>query len=222
MEENKKTPNQDKEEANKNSSKITQEEKNTKESQEAKEEENKVQQTQDLRSIIGQMGDEEIAALVAKAQIADFYLDSLQRLKAEYENFQKRVERERISQAKYAYQPILTKLIQVLDIFETAIHAGTHSNMLDKGFFEGICLAYKEFMKILQDAGLNKIQAVGAKFNPLYHEAVQQRESSEHADMAVLEEIQSGYLFQDRLLRASKVIVSRKPKVECPCTEEKA
>ena len=218
MEENKHALNSDKEERNKNLSKASQEQANIKEN----EEENKDQQTeeQDLRTILSQMSDEEIAAWIAKAQIADFYLDSLQKMKAEYENYQKRMEKERASQIKYALQPILSKLLGILDILETAIYSGTQASPTDKNFFEGICLAHKEFLKILQDFGLDKIQSIGEKFNPLYHEAVLQKESSDHANMTVLEEVQTGYRFQDRLLRASKVIVSHKPKVDSPSVEE--
>jgi len=216
MEENKNAPNPDKEEANKN---IVNSQEQTKPKEQASSQENTATEqdsqnkNQNLRDILSQMNDEELASLIAKTQMADFYLDALQRMKAEYENYQKRIERERSSQIKYALQPIMNKLISILDILETAIQSGNQmeSNLTDKKFFEGICLAYKEFFKLLQDFGLNKIQSMGAKFNPSYHEAVQQRESQDHPDMTVVEEIQTGYLFQDRLLRASKVIVSKKP-----------
>ncbi len=217
MEENNNVPS-DKEEKNKSTPEVhenkveSQAEKNQSREKEIPEEQ------ENLRSLLAKMSDEDLVSLVEKAQTSNFYLDALQRLKAEYENFQKRSDKERSAYLKYASQPLLSKLMSVLDIFETAIQAGAQiqGNSAEQKFFEGIDIAHKEFLKVLQEFGMNKIQSVGGKFNPAYHEAIQQKESAEHPEMTVVEEVQTGYLFYDRLLRASKVIVSRKPKTETP------
>lgn len=161
----------------------------------------------DYKSLVAQMQEEDLALLFEKVKMADLYLDTLQRLKADYENYQKRIERDRLTLMKYVHQPLMVKLIGVQDILDKAISAGAQSQ--DKNFFDGICLANKEFQKILQDFSVQKVKAVGEKFNPLYHEALRQVESDK-PDMTIVEEIQTGYILHDRLLRASKVVVSRK------------
>ena len=189
-------------------------EQNVEESQK-EERENKV----DFRSQVDSMSDEELQTLFDKAQESANYLDMLQRTKADYENYRKRQERDRATFLKYANQDILKQLLNVMDNLRRAIDQGKQSEV-DSNFFEGICLVQKELEKTLQDNSVSEIEAKGKAFNPNYHEAVSQIESADHPEMTVLEDFDKGYVYHDRVLRPSKVVVSKKPQVQSE-TEEK-
>ena len=189
-------------------------EKNAEESQK-EEKENKV----DFRSQVDSMSDEELQTLFDKAQESANYLDMLQRTKADYENYRKRQERDRATFLKYANQDILKQLLNVMDNLRRAIDQGKQSEV-DSNFFEGICLVQKELEKTLQDNCVSEIEAKGKAFNPNYHEAVSQIESADHPEMTVLEDFDKGYVYHDRVLRPSKVVVSKKPQVQSETEEQ--
>ena len=159
------------------------------------------------------MNNKELKVLFEKAKNAESYLDSLQRTKADYENYQKRVERDRANTQKFANQQLLSQFLGVLDLLKRAIDS-TPEAKVEKGFLDGICLVQKEFEKVLKDAGLVAIEAVGKNFDPAYHEALRQIETDEHPDMTVIQEFETGYMLHDRVIRASRVVVSRAPKPE--------
>lgn len=183
-------------------------EQNTEESQQ-EQKEDKI----DFRSQVDHMSEEELQTLFDKAQESANYLDMLQRTKADYENYRKRQERDRATFLKYANQDILKQLLNVMDNLRRAIDLGKQSEV-DNNFFEGICLVQKELEKTLQDNNVSEIEAKGKAFNPNYHEAVSQIESADHPEMTVLEDFDKGYVYHDRVLRPSKVVVSKKPQVQ--------
>lgn len=166
----------------------------------------------DYRQQVEKMSDEELAALFEKADKASLYLDGLQRSHAEYENYQKRVQRERTNFMKYAPQDLLSKLTVVLDLLERALFSASTSQAEEvQNLAKGVDLVYQHLRKILMEAGLVPIECKGARFDPRYHEAIQQIQSADFPEMTVVEELEKGYLFYERILRASKVVVSRKP-----------
>ncbi len=126
------------------------------------------------------------------------YLESLQRLQAEFENFQKRTEKEKQEIVINANFNLISELLEVLDNFDLSL-----KNNPDKG----INLIHEEFLKILKKQGLKRISSHG-KFNPEFHEALMQEDSEE--DDQILEEFKKGYLLNNKLLRASKVKISKK------------
>ncbi|MDO8556424.1 MAG: nucleotide exchange factor GrpE [Nanoarchaeota archaeon] len=124
-------------------------------------------------------------------------LEKLQRLQAEFDNYRKRLEKEKQELVISANASLMYQLLSVLDHFELSLK---HNND------EGIMLIYQELQKILEKKGLKAIEAKGV-FNPKVHEAVMKVEGEQ--DGMILEELQRGYWLNDKLLRASKVKVSR-------------
>ena len=124
------------------------------------------------------------------------HIERLQRLQAEFENFRKRSERERVDIVANGNANLIFQLLEVLDSFELSLKDNKD---------EGVLLIYEEFSEILERQGLKKIDATGI-FNPKYHEALIQVEGETQG--AILEELQVGYLLNDKLLRASKVKIS--------------
>jgi len=121
------------------------------------------------------------------------YVERLQRLQAEFENFRKRTEKEKLETSINANANLILQLLKVLDNFELALK---HNK--DKG----VMMIYDEMNKILEKQGLRVVEAKGV-FNPKIHEAVVKVEGEK--DGIILEEIQKGYILNNKLLRASKV-----------------
>ncbi|MFH0808373.1 MAG: nucleotide exchange factor GrpE [archaeon] len=124
--------------------------------------------------------------------------NQLQRLQAEFENFRRRTEKEKSQIRENANESIILQLLPILDNFELSLK---HNE--DKG----VMLIYDELSKVLEKQGLKRIETKGI-FDPKFHEALIQVEGKR--DGEILEELQKGYLLNDRLLRASKVKISKK------------
>lgn len=131
--------------------------------------------------------------------------DTLKRLQAEFENYKKRVDREKTEFVKYAHADVIERMLPVLDSFEIAL-----KNTTDKEkFVEGIKIIYAQLYSVLEAEGLKPIKATGEKFDPYKHEVLMKQESDKPDD-TILEEFQKGYMLNDRVLRHSKVKVSGK------------
>lgn len=156
------------------------------------------------------MSDEEKVQVVLQSQQSAYYLDALQRLQAEFDNYQKRMEREKEIYMKYASQTLLGKLLSIVDLLTKAVDSANETNNT-KGIAEGIILVQKELLKIMKDDGVQQIQTENQRFDPKIHEAVSMVMNPEKQDMLILEEFETGYMLYDRLLRASKVLVNRVP-----------
>jgi molecular chaperone GrpE len=141
-----------------------------------------------------------------KAELQERYL----RLQAEFDNFRKRTERERMDFATYAGEGIVRVLLPILDDFERALKAGAETNTASEEFLKGVELIYKRLLEALKNQGLEPIPAEGEKFDPHQHEAVQRLHSDEHEEGAIVAEYQRGYNFKGRLLRPSMVQVAVK------------
>ena len=129
---------------------------------------------------------------------------TLQRLQAEFENYKKRTEREQSEYRKCSLQDFIKKLLPVLDNFELALrHKKCHDD-----FAKGIELIYSEIYTILEDEGLTIIDALNTKFDPYFHEVLLTEESEKEPNI-VLEELQKGYKLHDKVLRHSKVKISK-------------
>jgi molecular chaperone GrpE len=136
-------------------------------------------------------------------QLAD-YKETLQRLQAEFENFKKRTEKEKLLCAQYSNRVLIAKMLPVIDSFDLAL-----KNTSDlKKFREGVELIYAELYSLLKSEGLRPIEAVGKKFDPYMHEAMMKEDSEK--DNIVLEDFQKGYMLKDAVLRHSKVKVGVK------------
>ncbi len=132
------------------------------------------------------------------------YLDHLQRLQAEFDNFRKRTEQEKQYIIKQANSELIQKLLVILDSFELAFK----TQKKDDEFSKGIKLIFSEIYTILEKEGLKKIECLGKKFDPNFHEVMLQEESDEE-EGTIIEELQKGYLLNDKVIRFSKVKVSK-------------
>ncbi len=143
----------------------------------------------------------------------DKYYDLLLRKQAEFDNFRKRIERERAESGIAGAREVLLRLLPVLDNMERALKTGETSN---DPLRRGIELVHQQFLDLLKREGVQPIEALGAHFDPRLHEAVEVLDvPGFEADM-VLEEMQKGYTFNDRLLRPALVKVSSGRSVRAP------
>ena len=131
--------------------------------------------------------------------------DSLKRLAAEFENYKKRVDKERIEFVKYAHAEVIARILPVLDSFELALKNTTNTEKL----IEGVKMIYAQLYSVLEAEGLKPIKATGEKFDPYKHEVLM-KEESDKPEGTVLEEFQKGYILNDKVLRFSKVKISGK------------
>lgn len=129
--------------------------------------------------------------------------DRILRLQAEFDNFRRRTVKEKEELRKNAAGDVLTDLLPVLDNFDRALVHAEDSPML-----EGIVMIHKQLLDILGRAGLEKAGAPGEPFDPKYHDAVMQEPSDEMESGMILEVLQPGYKFGDKLLRAAMVKVA--------------
>ena len=135
----------------------------------------------------------------------DALLDRLARLQAEFDNARKRAAREQQDFREFAGSEVIKGLLPALDSFERALKVGGNSSE----FRNGIELIYRQFQDALQKAGLQPISAAGQPFDPRLHEAIEMVDTNEVPDHQVVDELQRGYKFKDRLLRPAMVRVAR-------------
>jgi molecular chaperone GrpE len=139
----------------------------------------------------------------------DEYLDQLQRSRAEFANFQKRSRAQVEIDRQYAAGALATDLLGVLDNFERAIEAAKASG--DASIVNGLDLVYKQLLSTLAKHGVEPIEAEGQPFDPSLHEAILHQASADAPEGTVLADYGRGYRLRDRVLRPSKVSVSKKP-----------
>ncbi len=164
---------------------------------------------------------EPVAAAAAKkddmAKQLDDYKDSLQRLQAEFENYKKRVDKEKQQFRQFAAAEVVRGFLPVLDSFELALKSISGSNekeAADEKVVKGLELIYGQFYSALESQGLRPIKAVGGRLDPYRHEVLMQEETlDEKKDGLVAEEFQKGYMLNDAVLRYSKVKVLKFAKV---------
>jgi len=132
------------------------------------------------------------------------YLERLQRLQAEFVNYKKRIEREKLELSDFFKSELIGSLLPVIDDFERMLD---HSNNEDNEFLRGIELIYQKLLDILKDQGLQPIESVGQKFDPNLHEAILIETSENGEDETVAEELRKGYIFNNKLLRPAQVKV---------------
>ncbi len=137
----------------------------------------------------------------------DALLDRLARAQAEFENARRRAAKEQQDYRDFATSDAIKSLLPVIDSFERALEVKSgHGD-----FRSGIELIYKQLQDALAKLGVQAIPAKGAPFDPHYHEAVEMVETTDAPDHAVLDELQRGYKFKDRLLRPAMVRVAKNP-----------
>jgi molecular chaperone GrpE len=155
---------------------------------------------------------EQLNELKTKAAKADDYWQRLLRQTADFDNYKKRVARERQEDLKFANKALLEKLIPVIDNFEMGLTAATNSNEpAVKAIYTGVSMVFNLFKSALLDAGLEEIDASGQVFDPNWHEAVSEEATAEVPEGHVVRQLRKGYRLKDRLVRPASVVVARKP-----------
>jgi molecular chaperone GrpE len=141
----------------------------------------------------------------------DGYLEDLKRLKAEFENYRKRILREQTEVVGRASVGVVASLLSVLDNFDLAVSAAEETRDFDK-MLRGVEMVYGELKEVLKSEGLEPIDAKGRHFDPSLHEAAVETPGDEEGDLIVTEVLRPGYMFKGRVLRPAMVRVSRKAK----------
>ena len=137
----------------------------------------------------------------------DSLLDRLARMQAEFENVRRRNAKEQQDFREYAATDTIKPLLPVLDSFERALQVKSEP----ADFRNGVDLIYKQLLSALAKLSVHPIAAKGEAFDPHYHEAIEMVETSAAPDHQVIEELQRGYKFKDRLLRPAMVKVAKNP-----------
>ena len=150
----------------------------------------------------------EYEQLKAKEKETQEIREKMLRLQADFENIRKRLDREKIEFIKYSNEQIIKDLIPFVDDFQRAFAAADKTkdfNVLHRG----VEMILTHLLALLKDKGLSAMDTIGKPFNPAYHEAMLQVETDEYPENAVVEELQKGYLLNDRVIRTAKVKVAK-------------
>ncbi|MDR1961500.1 MAG: nucleotide exchange factor GrpE [Gracilibacteraceae bacterium] len=139
-------------------------------------------------------------------QKAGEYYAALQRLKAEFDNFRKRTQKEKEELVKYGTERLILKLLPVADNLGRALEASAQTQDFSS-LCQGLDMICKQLGKVLEDEGVTPIEAVGLPFDPNLHEALL-REESEAAENTILAELEKGYYLKGKVVRPSRVKVS--------------
>ena len=135
------------------------------------------------------------------------FKDKLLRKAAEFENYKRRTENDQMNLLTYAAESFIKKLLPVVDDFERSLQHIEDAQDID-AIKQGIKLIYDKLMKIFHEQGVKKIDSVGKHFDVEYHEALMQRADDSVESHTVLDELEKGYTYNDKVIRHAKVIVS--------------
>ena len=160
------------------------------------------------KKVMVKISDDELKGLTQKAAERDEYYNKWLNVHAEYENTRRRMEKEKFDYRKFANEDIIARLFPIVDNFDMALLAMDTAK--DKeAVMDGIKLVQKEFHKVLEERGVEKIETEGKEFDPNFHEAVFAEPTTEYPDGMILGEIRTGYTLNGRLLRPAQVKVAK-------------
>lgn len=132
---------------------------------------------------------------------------------AEFENYKRRTENDQLNLLNYAAEAFIKKILPIVDDFERSLEHINDSNDYEK-LKEGVQLIYNKLVKVLYEQGVKKIEAVGKPFDVHFHEALMQKADNSVPAHTVLEELEKGYMYKDKVIRHSKVVVSSEDQAE--------
>ncbi|HEY6011822.1 MAG TPA: nucleotide exchange factor GrpE [Nitrospirota bacterium] len=141
------------------------------------------------------------------AEANDKYL----RAAADFDNFRKRMQRELADFRKYANEQMAQELLTVVDHLGLALKHAAESGDASQGLRQGVELVYKQLNDVLEKFGITRFVAEGEPFDPVKHEALMQVETADAPENTVVQVLQDGYLYHEKVLRHAKVGVSKKP-----------
>ena len=132
---------------------------------------------------------------------------------AEFENYKRRTENDQLNLVTYAAESFIKKILPIVDDFERSLEHINDSNDYEK-LKEGVQLIYNKLVKVLDEQGVKKIEAVGKPFDVHYHEALMQKADNSVPPHTVLVELEKGYMYKDKVIRHAKVVVSSEDQAE--------
>ncbi|MDZ7608024.1 MAG: nucleotide exchange factor GrpE [Cyclobacteriaceae bacterium] len=135
------------------------------------------------------------------------YKELALRKAAEFENYKRRTENDQLNLLKYAAESLIIKLLPTIDDFERSLEHMNEETDVQK-IKEGVQLIYNKFVKTLDDQGVKKMESIGKPFSVEFHEALMQRADDSVPPHTVIDELETGYMYKDRVIRHAKVIVS--------------
>ena len=135
------------------------------------------------------------------------YKELALRKAAEFENYKRRTENDQLNLLKYAAESLIIKLLPTIDDLERSLEHMTEETDVQK-IKEGVQLIYNKFVKTLADQGVQKMESIGKPFSVEFHEALMQRVDDSVPPHTVIDELETGYMYKDRVIRHAKVIVS--------------
>ncbi|MBU1096917.1 MAG: nucleotide exchange factor GrpE [Ignavibacteriae bacterium HGW-Ignavibacteriae-2] len=139
--------------------------------------------------------------------------DRLLRRAAEFENYKRRTEQDQLNLLKYAAEPFIIKTLSIYDDLQRSLnHINDENN--NQSLKDGLKLVLDKFTKTLMDLGVEKIKSKGEQFDFNFHEALMQRVTPEYPSNTIIEEVEAGYMYKDKVIKHSKVIVSHAPDEE--------
>ncbi|HEY6627275.1 MAG TPA: nucleotide exchange factor GrpE [Ignavibacteriaceae bacterium] len=173
----------------------------------SEQEENKSEELEQNEKIDADAADKSEAKIAELEIQLKEWQDKLLRKAAEFENYKRRTENDQFNLINYAAESFIIKLLPVVDDFERSME---HIDDIDnnKAVKKGIKLVYEKLLKLLNEQGVKKMQTKGEPFNVDYHDALMQRKDDSVPPHTVLEEVESGYRYRDKVIRHAKVIVS--------------
>jgi molecular chaperone GrpE len=171
--------------------------------------EGKIQNNKEEKTVTLQEAD--YLKLKEEADKAKEYWDKLLRLQAEFENTRKRLEREKQDFFRFANEGIILELLNIMDDLERTVELAQSKHEDLQTFLKGVGMILSHLYEMLKEYGVRPIEAEGKIFDPHYHEALMQAENKDLPEHTIVEELQKGYLLNDKVIRTSKVKVSKKP-----------
>ena len=137
----------------------------------------------------------------------DEFINDLKRLQAEFDNYRKRMIKERAEMKDFLIQDVISRLLEVVGNLEHALNSNSEGTDIES-YRTGVRMVYQQFLSILAEFGLTKIDTVGQPFDPRFHESVSQIENNEVKPGTITMEFTPGYKLKERLIRAPKVQIA--------------
>ncbi len=156
----------------------------------------------------------EIEKLSAKIEQLEKERDDLKdkylRKAAEFENYKRRTEQDFAALNKYANEQLIADLLPIIDDFERSLHVSKERREFGP-FYKGIDMIYQKLKKLLEAKGVKPIESEGKQFNVDLHDALMQTPKPDAEPNTVVEEVEKGYMYNDKVLRHAKVVVAKEP-----------
>lgn len=139
--------------------------------------------------------------------------DQLLRKAAEFENYKRRMDQNALTVARYASESIILELLPVIDDLSRSLKSGLEKSGNDP-FYKGVELIFNKFHKSLESLGVKPMESLGKEFNVDYHDVMMQVPRADVAPHIIIEEIEKGYFFNEKVIRHAKVVVATSPVAE--------